>query len=99
MASYEVGVVAARSEANLLALRLVGDRQAELASLGTDLCLGQIAERQDGMGQRLGLDGEEEVRLILGRIGGSPELCSALRTDDPRIVPGGHPLRAELASA
>ena len=66
LALDEAGVVTVGDEADLLALRLLGDRQAESTGMRAHLALGEVAERKARPGE-LGLgQAEEKVGLVLG---------------------------------
>ena len=58
-------VVLARHEADLLAVLLVGNLEAELAGDAADLLLGQGSEREEGAGKLNSAQAEEEVGLVL----------------------------------
>src|SRR5207253_8964694 len=94
----EAGDVARRHEADLHAVRLLGDGEAERPRLGPDFLFGQLADGEEGpleipVGER-----EEEVGLVLGCVGRGPEMrAAALGVDaDAGVVAGGEARRAEL---
>ena len=79
-----VAVVAAGHEADLLALGLVGGRQAETSGHVPDLRLGQVAEREPGVGQLILAQAVQEVGLVLVRVTGPQQ--------------SGRPVRARLVA-
>ena len=97
----EAGRVAPRHEADLHALGLVGHREPERGRLGAHLRLGQLADREERVREVGGAEREEEVGLVLGGIGGGPEVRATRRRvgADARIVAGGEPAGAERAGA
>ncbi len=76
--------VAVGDEADVVAVRLVGDGQAALGRLLAHLLLGDVAEREHGPRQLVAGQHGEHVRLILGRVhaAGQPDQPS------PRPAPG-----------
>src|SRR5438093_289196 len=94
----EAGRAARGHEADLHAVRLLGDREAERPSLGPHLGLGQLADREERPLQVRAGEREQEVGLVLGGVGRGPEAwAAALGVDaDAGIVAGGKPARAEL---
>ncbi len=79
--AQRVAIVAARHEADLLALGLVGGRQAERASDLAHLGLGQLAERKPGVLELILAQAVQEVGLVLVRVAGAQQACLAVRTD------------------
>ncbi len=67
--SDELLVVAAGNEADLLRIRLLGEREAALPCDFAYLGLGHAAEREEGVSKLLLREAEEEVGLILGEVG------------------------------
>ncbi len=96
-AGDEVAVVALRDEADVLALGLVGERQAEAAGVGAGLGLGQAAQGKAQESQLLGGGGEEEVALVLGGVGGLVQLGAGRPVDTQRVVAGGECLGPQVA--
>ena len=96
----EARVVVVGDEADLLAVRLVGDGQLPSPRVLADRILGTIAHREHRVRELLLRQREQEIRLILGRIDGAPEQESSGRfvALDPGVVAGGHPVRAEPAA-
>ncbi len=88
--------LAARDEADLLALRLVRDGQPELARVLADLGLGDSAERKDDARQTLSVEVIEHVRLVLGGIDRRVQLTAV---EDPGVVAGREAVEAELEDA
>ena len=78
--------LAARDEADLLALSLVGHRQAELSSVLAHLALGHPAEREDDAPEALAVEVIEHVGLVLGRVSRRVQLRTGGAFDDPRVV-------------
>src|SRR4030095_2939232 len=64
----EAGGVAARNEADLHAVRLVGAGQAEPARFGPDLVLRGVADGEQRARELLGPEREEKVGLVLRRV-------------------------------
>src|SRR5438552_12352503 len=91
--------LAARHEADLLALRLVGDGQAELARVLADLQLRHPAERKHDAPKALVVQVIEHVRLVLGVVDGGVELWAPGTLHHPRVVAGGQPVESELDHA
>src|SRR6266851_339135 len=85
--------LATRHKADLLALRLVRDRQPELASVLTHLGLGHLAQWKDDACQALPVEVVQHVGLVLRGIGRGVELAAA---QDARVVAGGEPVEAQL---
>src|SRR6185295_19775922 len=88
---------AARDEADLHALPLLGDREAGLAGERADLRLGHAAEREHRGRQLLRGQLEQVVALVLLRVRSGVELRPFGAFEDPRIVAGRDPLGAEGA--
>ena len=96
-----VAVVAARHEADLLALRLVSGREPQLAGDLAHLGLGQLAEREPRVLELVLAEPVQEVGLVLGLVAGPQEPGAAvIAGDPPRVVTGGHRLAlVEVAGA
>ena len=94
----DVGVAAARDEADVLAVRLLGDRQIEPAREFARLRLGALAERKAQEVELLARSGEQEVALVAVVLARAVERARAVRAA-PRgdVVAGRQHLRAELA--
>src|SRR6185503_851111 len=71
--------VAIGDEADALALRLRGGRQAEVAGDLPDLRLGQLAEGEPGVGELLLPEPVQEVGLVLVLVAGAAHLGPSLR--------------------
>src|SRR5262249_383831 len=93
-----LGVAAGRHEADVLAVVLVGNREAEGARQLTGLRLGPVAEREaQGIELRAG-GGEQEIALGALLLARAKERAAAARQrTGGDIVAGGEHLRAELA--
>ena len=65
-AGDDVGVGALRHKADILAVRLVGDRQVELAGQRAGLVLGQAAERKAQEIELVAGGAVEEIALVAG---------------------------------
>ena len=88
-----------RNVADLLAVRLLGHRELPLARVVADGILPTVADREHCPGE-LGLcQREQEIRLVLGRIGAAPQPEGAARlvSLDPRIVAGRDRVGTEAA--
>ena len=66
-------------EADAGAVLLLGDRQAGFAGDVADFGLQQIAEREQHVAQVVGVDGVQEVALVLGGVAGLEQLRLASR--------------------
>src|SRR3989442_8419725 len=93
------GGLAARDEADLLALGLVGDGEAELAGVLADLTLGHAAEREQDAPEPLAVQAIEHVRLILRVVDGGVQLRAAGAVDHPRVVACRKPVESKLEHA
>ena len=91
-----IGRLAARDKADLLALRLVRDRQAELSRVLPHLALGHPAQREHDARKTLAVQVIEHVRLVLRVIGGRVKLGAAGPVKDPRVVPRGEPVETQV---
>ena len=91
------GIAARGHEADVLAVGLARDREAEARRLRPHPLLGEIAE---GEAQEVELrrgGGEEEVALVPAAIDRAVQLGPGGAHDAPRIVAGGERVRAEIA--
>ena len=70
VAGQEAPGVAVGDEADVVAVRLVRDRQATPRRLGPDLGLGRVAEREQGMGDLIRGEHGQHVGLVLAGIDG-----------------------------
>src|SRR5207302_663640 len=91
--------LAARHEADLLALCLVRNRQRELARMLADLGLVDAPERKSDTREALAIEVIEHVRLILGRIYCGVQLRTVLAGEDARIVAGRELVETKLQHA
>src|SRR3989449_6602157 len=91
--------LAARHEADLLALGLVGDGQAELARVLAGLQLRHPAERKHDAPKALAVQVIEHVGLVLGVVDGGVQLWATGTLHDPRVVAGGQPVESEVEHA
>ena len=88
----DLRVVAVGDEADVLALRLLGDElEAELVRDGARLGLRLRADGQEHARQHRAVDSPEEVRLVLVVI----EPAVQLAVDDARVVAGRDPVRVD----
>ena len=76
-----VAIVTAGHEADLLALRLVGGREAEAPRDLADLRLGQLAEREPGVLELVLAQAVQEVGLVLVRVASPSEPRPSVGTD------------------
>src|SRR5436309_9014174 len=93
--------IAVRDEADVHALRLVGDREIQPRRLRPHLGLGQLADREERAPELRLPEHEEEVGLILRRIDGrvETEAAGGRIRPAPGVVAGREPPRAQLAGA
>ena len=93
-----VGIVPGRHEADVLAVRLVGDRQAEAARQLAGLRLGEVAERKAQQIDLLARGGEQKIALVALGLAGAEERAAAAR-QRPRgdVMAGRQHLGAEVA--
>jgi hypothetical protein len=94
-------VAAVGHEADLVAVRLVGDRQPELARLRAHGRLVEIADREHRVRQLLLIQRKEKVRLILGGIGAAfqPVAAGGRIEIDTCVVSRRHEVGAEALGA
>ena len=92
-------VVAAGDEADLLRVGLVGDGEACVGGHLADCGLLHLAEGEEGAGELLLSQAEEEVGLVLGVVGGAGEDPAAARGVEvvAGVVAGGDAVGADLA--
>jgi len=94
----ERGVVIAGNEADFLAVFLVVGFEAHLFRNRPDFRLGQAAKGEDGAGQLLLPQAEEEIGLVLAFINGAQESGTAFSLMfDAGVMAGGDVGRAERA--
>ncbi|CKP81923.1 Uncharacterised protein [Mycobacterium tuberculosis] len=86
--------VPGRYEADVVAIRLVGDRQAAAGRLGTDLPLRRVADRERGVAQLLRSEHGKHIRLILVPVDGAAQPP----TRQPGVVAGGHRIETQRHS-
>ena len=91
------GIIAVGDEADVLAVGLGGDLQAELGGDPADLVLGQVAEREAQEIELLARRPVEEIALVAARIGALVQLGAAAVDDPADIMAGGEAVGAELA--
>jgi len=96
---HEARVIVVGNEADLLAVRLVGDGQPALARVGAHGVLRPIAHRKNGATELILRERKQEVRLILCRIRAALQEKAAGRRIalDPRVMAGRHGVGAEAA--
>ena len=92
-----VGVAAGRHEADVLAVVLVGDRQAEAPRVLARLGLGHLAERKAQVIELLMRGAEQEVALIALLFAGAVERTAGGRCARGDVMAGRQNLRAKLA--
>ena len=94
-------MVAVGDEADLVAVRLLGDRQPELARLLADGRLVEVADREHRVRQLRLVEREQEVRLILRRVRAAlqPVAAGGGIEIHARVVTRRHELRAEPLGA
>ena len=92
-------VVLVRHKADFLALLLFRRLQAHAPGNLACLALLQVAQRKHHMCELLLPKREQEVRLIFSCIPTPQHHCSAVALLKPRVVAGGHVLRAKLPGA
>ena len=80
----EARVVAVGNEADLLAVRLVGDGQAAIACVGAHVGLRQLADRERRAGELRLRQREEEVRLVLRGVARRAGAAGARSSHRPR---------------
>ena len=93
----EAQVVVVGDEADLLAVRLVVDREVEPSGDRPDLGLRRAAHREQDVGQEIAAQAEEDIRLVLDRVdpSGHPSV-SIGPSDHPGIVAGRHEVGPDL---
>jgi hypothetical protein len=77
-------------EADVVAVRLLRDRESTVGSLGADVGLLGVAEREQGVGELVGTQHRQHVRLVLGTVDGTVQLGTSDAVDTARVVPGRH---------
>ena len=83
--------VAVGDETDVVAVRLVRDREAAPRGLGADLRLGRVAEREHGVADLLGGEHGQHVGLVLAGIRGPVQDS----VTDPRVVAGAYRVETE----
>ena len=94
----DVGVAAGRHEADVLAVVLVGDLEAEAPRQFARLRLGHVAERKAQEIELLARGGEQEIALVAIGVGGADQRARSV--DQPArgdIMAGRQRLGAEFA--
>ena len=94
---HHVAVVAAGHEADVLAVRLGGDGEAQAMGVGADGGLVEAAQREAQESQLLGGGREQEIALVLGRVGGAMQLGAVRARLAASIVAGGERGRTQVA--
>src|SRR5438128_1928251 len=92
----QLGMVAARNEANLHAIRLVKYRKTRLTRQFPDFVLPIAAYGKQQVRQQTLPQSEQDVGLVLVGIGGSMKLRAILAGHQTRIMTGGYEIRSEL---
>ncbi len=90
-----VGIAAARHEADVLAVRLLGDREPELARRGARLGLGHRPEREAEIGELGGRRREQEIALVAVEIGRPVKRAAGAAPLGAHIVAGRERVGAE----
>ncbi|MPL79216.1 hypothetical protein SDC9_25091 [bioreactor metagenome] len=91
------GIAAVRHEADVLAVGLVGDRQAVFRGERPGLGLrGEMAEREAQEGQLLGRGREQEIALVAVRIGGAMKLRPGRPDPALDVMAGRHAIGLEI---
>ena len=95
----EALVAAAGDEADLLGVGLLGEVEAVVGGHGADGGLLHLAEGEEGAGELILGEAEEEVGLVLGLVGGAGEdpAAAGFVVVIARVVAGGDALGADLA--
>ena len=97
-AADDVGVAAGRHEADVLAVMLVGDVEAEAARQLAHLGLGHVAERKADEVELLARGRKQEIALVAIGIGGAMQRARSVGEATRRhVMAGRERLRAELA--
>ena len=92
------GIGAVRHEADVLAVGLVGDRQAVARRQRPGLGLGgEAAEREAQEAELLAGGREQEIALVARRIGGTVQLRPRRPVEPPDVVAGRHAVGLEVA--
>ncbi len=101
MCLQEAGVIAPRNEADLVAVRLVGDRQIQVPRELAHRGLVERPHREDRVRQLRLRQGEEKIGLVLVRIEAAEESIPprGLVALDPGVVPGADQPRPEAGRA
>ena len=93
-----LGIAPGRNEADVLAVLLVGDRQAESAGQLAGLRLAALAERKPQGIKLLGRGREQEIALVALAVAGAVERAAAARQPArSHVMAGRQHLGAELA--
>ncbi len=96
----KAAVVVVRHETNLHALFLVGGLEIAVARDLARVALGFFAEREQGARELVLPQREEKIALVLAHIASALEQHAAIVAPfEPREMPGGDELRAELVRA
>ena len=91
----EAARITVRDEADVVGVRLAGDREAARGGLFPDPRLRRVAEREVCAGQLVGGQDTEDIRLVLRRVGGTVQLAPLGAVEDARVVPGRDPVETE----
>src|SRR6266704_560658 len=97
----ELGVPTVRYEADVLALRLVGVREAAGRGQRPHRALGELADREDRPRQLLLRQAEQEIRLVLGEVARPEQAAPPARriAEGAGVVTGRDARRAERRRA
>ena len=91
MPGQEALRVAVGDEADVVAVRLVGDREPAPRRLGANFDFGRVAEREYGVAQLSRGEHGQHIGLVLAGIGGPVQDS----VPDPRVVAGTNRVEAE----
>ena len=89
-------VAAFRYETDVLAVRLVGDLQAQGAGDGPDLVLGHLAQGEAQEVELVAGRGEQEIALVAAGVAGAGEAGRTASGDPAAVVTGGKGAGAEV---
>ena len=93
----DAGIIAVGHEADILAVGLGGDRQADGAGDVAHPVLGEVAEREAEEFELFAGRGEQEVALVAGRIGGAVQLGAVWRRHATHIMARRQTVGAQIA--
>ena len=91
------GIIAVGDEADVLAVGLGGDGEAQLGGDFAHLRLGHAAQREAQIIELVLRGREQEIALVARRIGGAVQLGALRALDAADIMAGGEAIGAEIA--